>query len=154
MYLILRAPSQIYNLIIRRISLKSSLFIFGCTESSLLCPGFLQLRRAGALSSCAVQASHCGGFSCCRARAPGTWAQQLRLPSSRAQAQQLWGRDFIAPRHVGSSWIRDQTYPTSPALAGGFFTTKEAPKMSSCITVANTYILLTACRGLLLTGAL
>ena len=36
MYLILRAPSQIYNLIIRRISLKSSLFIFGCTESSLL----------------------------------------------------------------------------------------------------------------------
>ena len=39
-----------------------NLFIFGCTESSLL----LRL-----LSSCGVLASHWGGFSCCGARALG-----------------------------------------------------------------------------------
>ena len=40
-----------------------------------------------AFSSCSVQAFHCGGFSCCGARALGTWAQQLWLVGSRAQAQ-------------------------------------------------------------------
>ena len=35
--------------------------------------------------------------------------QQLRLPSSRAQAQQSWFRGSVAPWHVGSSWIRDRT---------------------------------------------
>ena len=44
-------------------------------------------------------------------------------------------------------WIRDQTHPTSPALAGRFFTTKEAPRMSCLITVANTYIPLTVGLG-------
>ena len=38
------------------------LFIFGSAGSSLLC---------GLFSSCSGQASHCGGFSCCRAGAPG-----------------------------------------------------------------------------------
>ena len=50
------------------------LFIFGCVRSSLLCTGFLQLWRAGATLRCGARASHCGGFSCCRARALGTWA--------------------------------------------------------------------------------
>ena len=45
------------------------LFIFGCTGSSLLRTGFLQLWRAAATLHCSVQASHCGGFSCCGARA-------------------------------------------------------------------------------------
>ena len=36
--------------------------------------GFLQLWRAGATLHCGVQASHCGGFSCCRAQALGTLA--------------------------------------------------------------------------------
>ena len=35
--------------------------------------------------------------------------QQLRLPSSRAQAQQSWFRGSVAPWHVGSSWIGDRT---------------------------------------------
>ena len=42
--------------------------------SSLLCVGFLQLWRAGATLRCGVWASHCGGFSCCGARALGAWA--------------------------------------------------------------------------------
>ena len=50
------------------------LFIFGCIGSSLLREGFLSLWRAGATLRCGARASHCGGFSSCRARALGTWA--------------------------------------------------------------------------------
>ena len=50
------------------------LFIFGCVGSSLLRAGFLLLWRAGATLLCGEQASHCGGFSCCRAQALGVWA--------------------------------------------------------------------------------
>ena len=46
------------------------LFIFGCTGSSLL-HGFFSSRGEQGLLSSAVQASPCGGFSCCRARALG-----------------------------------------------------------------------------------
>ena len=49
-------------------------FFFGCAGSSLLRVGFLQLRRAGATLHCGAGASHCGGFSCCRAQALGTQA--------------------------------------------------------------------------------
>ena len=45
------------------------IFIFGCIGSSLLRAGFLYLWRAGATLGCRVRASHCGGFSCCKARA-------------------------------------------------------------------------------------
>ena len=49
-------------------------FFFGCVGSSLLHAGFLWLQRVGATVRCGVWASHCGGFSCCRARALGTRA--------------------------------------------------------------------------------
>ena len=48
--------------------------IFDCFGSSLLRAGPLQLWRAGTTPSCSAQASHCGVFSCCGARALGTWA--------------------------------------------------------------------------------
>ena len=48
--------------------------MYGCVESSLLCAGFLYLQRAGATLRCGVRASHCGGFSCCAARALGAQA--------------------------------------------------------------------------------
>ena len=50
------------------------LFIFGCVGSSLLRTGFLQLQWAGATLRCGARTSHCGGFSCCGARALGVWA--------------------------------------------------------------------------------
>ena len=50
------------------------IFILGRIESSLLCAGFLQLRRAGATLLCGARTSHCCGFSCCRARALGARA--------------------------------------------------------------------------------
>ena len=47
---------------------------FGCIGSSLLRTGFLWLRRVGTTLHCSARASHCGGFSCCRARALGARA--------------------------------------------------------------------------------
>ena len=126
------------------------LFIFGCIGSSLLRVAFFQLRQAGAtlrcrvwaFSSCAlqlwragaalccsVQASHCSGFSCCRAWALGMrasvvvacglsscglWALEHRLSSCGTRAQLLC-----------SMWDlpRPGIEPVSPALAGGFLTT-------------------------------
>ena len=84
-------------------------FLFGCAGSSLL---------HGLLSSCNLQASHFSGFSCCGAQALACegfsscsmWAQQLRLPGSRAQAQQLWCTGLAAVQHVGSSRTRVQIH--------------------------------------------
>ena len=102
---------------------------FGCVGSSLLHTGFLQLWRAGATLRCGAQASHCGGFSCCGARALGkrasvvvarrlcscgSQALERRLSSCGAQALLLHGVwDFPGP----------ELKPVSPALAGGFLTT-------------------------------
>ena len=64
-------------------------FIFGCVGSLLLCVAFLLLRRAGTTLRCGAQASHCGGFSCCRARALGSRASvgaARRLSSCGARA--------------------------------------------------------------------
>ena len=63
--------------------------IFGCAGSSLPREFF---------ASCGVQASSCGGVSCCGTQALGltgfrtcrAWGQQLWLLGSRAQAPQLW----------------------------------------------------------------
>ena len=68
--------------------------------SSLWCTGFslwwlLLLWSTG---------SKHAGFSNC-----GTWAQQLWLAGSRAQAQQLWCTGLVAPWHVVSSWTRART---------------------------------------------
>ena len=68
----------------------------GCIGSSLPHVDFLQLWRAGATLLCGAQASHCGGFFCCGARALGvqasvvvarglsscgSWALECRLSS-------------------------------------------------------------------------
>ena len=90
---------------------------FSCVGSSLLHTGFLQLRRTGATLHCSARASHCSGFSCCKAQALeragfgscGTWTQQLWLSGSRAQTQQLWRAGLVAPWHVGSSQTRPRT---------------------------------------------
>ena len=91
---------------------KINLFIFGCVGSPLLHTGFLQLRRGGATLPCSARASHCGGFSCCRAQALGTRASVVVacvLSSCGSRAQQLWCTGFVAPRHVGFSRTRART---------------------------------------------
>ena len=77
-----------------------SLVVVSGGYSSFLCTGFsllwlLLLRSMG---------SRRAGFRSC-----GTWAQQLWLAGSRAQARQLWRTGFAAPRHVGSSGTRART---------------------------------------------
>ena len=77
----------------------------------------LQLQQAGGYSSGSVWASHCGDFSCFRARALeyegfssyGTCAPQLRLLDSRAQSQQSRHTGLVALQSVGSSQVRNQT---------------------------------------------
>ena len=88
--------------------------------SSLRCVGFslswlLLLRSTG---------SRHAGFSSC-----GTWAQQLWLAGSRAQAQQLWHTGLVAPWHVGSSRTRAQTrVPCIVRQILNHCATREAPQ--------------------------
>ena len=105
------------------------LFIFGCVGSSLLCTGFLQLWQAGATLRCSARASHCSGFSCCKAWALGAWpsvvvahrhssygsrALERRLSGCGTRAQLLCGMwDLPGPR----------IEPVSPALSGRLLTT-------------------------------
>ena len=116
-----------------------NLFIFGCIGTSLLCTGFLQLLQVGATLHCSAQASHCSGFSCCRARALGAWASVVvarglsscsswalehRLSSCGARAQLLRGMwDLPGPG----------LEPVFPALAGRFLTTAPPGKLLKCI---------------------
>ena len=111
-----------------------SLFICGCVGSSLLCAGFLQLRRVEATLRCGAGTSHCGGFSCCGAWALGAQASVVaacglsscgsralehRRSSCGTQAQLLCGLwDLPGPG----------LKPVSPALAGGFLTTEPPGK--------------------------
>ena len=51
--------------------------------------------------SCSAHASHCGGFSL---RSMGS--RQMGFSSCSAWAQELWCIGWVAPRHVGSFWVR------------------------------------------------
>ena len=65
----------------------------------LLCTGFSSCGKWGLLSSCSVQASHCGLW----------WLLLLGSTGSSVYAQELWRTGLVAPRHVGSSQTRNQT---------------------------------------------
>ena len=51
-----------------------------CAGSSLLRGLFSSCGKRELLSSCSVQASHCGGFSCCRAQALGGVGSVVAVP--------------------------------------------------------------------------
>ena len=77
-----------------------------------------------AFPSCGTQASHCGGFSCCRAQALGaqTSVGMVRRLSSFGSWAQLLCSFWDLPR-PGIELV-------SPALAGGFLST--VPTRKSC----------------------
>ena len=96
----------------------------------------------GSTLRCGARASHCSGFSCCGARAPGTQASVVvacrlsscgsrapehRLSSCGARAQLLCGKWDLP---------RPELEPVSPALAGRFFTTAP-PGKPLCIFSFN-----------------
>ena len=87
-----------------------------------------------AFSSCGERASHCGGFSCCGARALGMRASVVvarGLGSCGSRAQLLRGTwDLPGPG----------LEPVSPSLAGGFLTTAP-PGKSSLSLFLTLYIL-------------
>ena len=69
-------------------------FIFGCVGSSLLHAGFFLVAVSRDYPLLRARASHCGGFSCCGARALGTWAsvvvaRELSSCGSRALEHRL-----------------------------------------------------------------
>ena len=94
---------------------------------------------------CSARASHCGGFSCCGARALGTRASVVvaRGLSSRG----LRGLEHRLSSCGAQAWLlrgmcdlpRPGLDPVSPALAGGFLTAAPPGKPS---TFFYSYLLL------------
>ena len=82
-----------------KIIFKNFLFIFGCTGSSLLRGLFSSSGEQGLLSSCSGQASHCGGFSCCGARAQGTWASAAVAHGSVVVVPRLSSTNSVGVAH-------------------------------------------------------
>ena len=83
---------------------------------------FLQLQRAGATLRRGAWASHCGGFSCCRARALGTQALVVVAHGLQSAGSVVVAHGLSCS--VASGIFRDQgSNPCPPALAGGFLTT-------------------------------
>ena len=101
--------------------------IFGYAESSLLSGLFSSCGKQGLCYSCSVRVSHSSGFSCCGVWALGplgfsscgSWALEHRLDSCDTQTKL-----FCGMWDLPGSGIE----PVSPALAGGFFTTKPPGK--------------------------
>ena len=96
---------RIFNkLIVMRIKYLGLFFIHNFIY--LVVWAFLWLWRLGRLWSWGMWASHCGGFSFCGAQALGhagcsSWGTWALHRLSRC--------GLVAPRHMGSSWIRDET---------------------------------------------
>ena len=102
--------------------------------------GISVVAESGNYSSCSMLASHCSGFSCCRAQALehsglssyGEWNQQLRLSGSRVWAQYL-AHMLIIASFMACGILLDQGLNWCPCIARwtvNHWTTREAPKPS------------------------
>ena len=122
--------------LLRRVSFSCSSVFLGvlgvcCCRGSLRC-------EQGPLSSCREWAPHCSDCSRCRAQvlgrsgfsSCGTWGSVLVAPGSRAPAQQLWRMGLVAPRYVGSSWIRDRICVSRITGDCSHWATREAQALS------------------------
>ena len=97
------------------------IYFWLCWVFCCLAWAFSSCSEWAAALPCCVRASPCDGFSCCRAQVLGPGLVVL-----------------VAPRHVGSSWTRDE--PTSPVLAGGFSITEAPGKPVAC-----SFVLIKCC---------
>ena len=73
---------------------------------------------------CGVQASHCDGFSCCKARAVGASASAVVAP-------RIYSTGSTVVTHGPWDLPGPGLKLMSPALAGGFFTTEPPGKLQS-----------------------
>ena len=88
----------------------------------LCCVGFPLVAASRGCSSCGAQASHWGGFSCCRARGAGRVGSVVAAPPA------------AAPRSVGSSWTRAWTHVSCIGRWILYhWATREAPLQCSCL---------------------
>ena len=109
-------------------------FILCCAAFLLPCGLLSNCSKQGLVSSCDRQASHCSGFSYCRAQALGqgasvpaalglshcsSWCLEHRLDSCGAQTELLRGMWNLS---------RPGIEPMSPEFAGGFLTTEQPGK--------------------------
>ena len=85
---------------------------------------FSSCSEQGLPSSCGMLVSHCSGFSCSGAQALGH------------RGFSSWGTGASLPRGLWSL-PRPEMEPMSPALAGGFLTTR--PPVKSCTCNFNQY---------------
>ena len=90
---------------------------------------FLQLSRVGATLQLVHKLLPAVASLSAKHELQGTWAQELQLPDSRAQTQQLWHRGLVALKHVGSSQTRDQTRVS--CIGRQIFATESLGKPSS-----------------------
>ena len=104
------------------------------------CSCFSLTGARGRLSSRGAQASHWGGFSCCRANSGVLDFQQFQLPGFRAQTQQLWQTGSYASCHVGSSQTRDQTYVSCIGSQIFYDWTTGKPSFTILISPRVTYL--------------
>ena len=102
------------------------------------CVGLSLVAASRAFSGCGAWASHCAGFSCCRAQALGPWtsvvaARGLSSGSPRALEHSVNGCGAQASLLCGMWGLPGLGIePMSPALVGGFFTT-EPPGKPLCV---------------------
>ena len=117
----------------------------------MLCAGFLELWQAGTSLCCSAWGSHCGGFSCCGARALGTQAsvvvaRGLSSCGSRALEHRLSSSGKWASLLCGMWDLPGLGLePMSPALAGGFLTTVPPGKSLSLIFVVYHFLFYSFC---------
>ena len=76
---------------------------------SLLCEGFLQVWQVGGCYSLWCSVFSLRWFLLWSTGSAAPPLQWLQLPGSGVSAHQLWHLDLVAPRHVGSSRIRDRS---------------------------------------------
>ena len=102
-------------------------FLSSVTFLPFFLPSFLPSFLSAVLGlRCSAQASHCGGFSYCRARALGAWASVVvarGLSSCGTWALLLQGMWDLSGLGIK---------PLSPALAGGVLTTAPPGKSQPC----------------------
>ena len=88
---------------------------------------FIALRRLSlvvairATLHCGAQASHCSGFSCCRAQSLGRWASVVAAHGLKPSGSVSWYMGLVAP----GMWNLPgpEIKPMSPLLAGRFLST-------------------------------
>ena len=110
------------------------IYFFICAGSSLLLRLFSNCGQRGLLSSCSVQASRCGSFSCCAehkllgTQASTVLAHELSSCGCQALEHRVNSCDTRAYLPLGMWDLpRPGFEPWSPASAGGFFFTTEPP---------------------------